>query len=198
MGSILGFLCMLSVLISTGYPLSCIKCVNIKGGSCTGSSVTCASDQVCMSSYGESSIEGIKVSEVFLRDCAPTSYCDFEGSITVESNLKTKMGISCCSTDHCTTPMPKLPTDKTEPNGLSCRVCLTTDSDWCTSSKTIDCTGDENMCILQSSKIIGPQNVTTAFRGCTTKNVCQFSSSTQSFDSLTMESTIQCTATKYW
>ncbi|PIO11223.1 hypothetical protein AB205_0111450 [Aquarana catesbeiana] len=40
-------------------------------------------------------------------------------------------------------------------NGITCRSCLTVNSNWCYDSNTIRCTGSETKCLLQTTKITG-------------------------------------------
>ncbi|CAJ0933853.1 unnamed protein product [Ranitomeya imitator] len=46
-----------------------------------------------------------------------------------------------------------VPSRNSTQNGLVCRTCTSPDSTWCYTSDTMQCTGDEDMCILQTTKI---------------------------------------------
>uniref|UniRef100_A0A8C5QUT2 UPAR/Ly6 domain-containing protein n=1 Tax=Leptobrachium leishanense TaxID=445787 RepID=A0A8C5QUT2_9ANUR len=198
MRSVLRFLCVLSVLISTGYSLSCIKCMKMGESNCEGLSVTCSPDEACAASYSVSSSGGVKMFEAYLRDCVSKKDCDVKGSYTVVRNVQSKVASTCCYTDNCTPPRPILPEDNYEPNGLTCRVCFSPNSDWCSSTNTIDCQGDENMCILQSSRVKGPVTSITALRGCTTKSICDYGGRSAVVEGLSINVTMICTATKYF
>uniref|UniRef100_A0A803JKN1 UPAR/Ly6 domain-containing protein n=1 Tax=Xenopus tropicalis TaxID=8364 RepID=A0A803JKN1_XENTR len=98
--------------------------------------------------------DGVTGSEAYTLSCIPHNQCDKSGSIRIP-NGKIKRGISCCYTDDCTPPTPTLPADNNTVNGLVCRTCASADSAWCYTSDTMQCTGDENMCLLQTTEIKG-------------------------------------------
>ncbi|XP_077116287.1 uncharacterized protein LOC143770500 [Ranitomeya variabilis] len=106
--------------------------------------------------------------EMLLRFCSPDTQCGIGGSIST-SQQQLRMAVSCCGTDNCTPYLPALPTKSTNPNGLVCRFCTSADSTWC---YTVQCTGDENMCLIQSTTISGSTSSSTAIRGCATKPIC--------------------------
>ncbi|MEE6481905.1 hypothetical protein FKM82_013060 [Ascaphus truei] len=154
MRSLLQVLCVLSTLAATGYSLSCTQCVALSGTSCTGPSITCPANKVCMAAYSVTTAGGVEISNVFGRNCELQNKCGLSGSVNVP-NGKIKMGTSCCTTDNCTPSMPTLPADNDVKNGLTCRTCTSTNSAWCYTTDTMLCTGSENMCLLQSTKITG-------------------------------------------
>ncbi|KAM8927839.1 phospholipase A2 inhibitor and Ly6/PLAUR domain-containing protein-like [Pelodytes ibericus] len=172
MYSLLGLLYLLSTLIAPGYFLSCTQCLATIGSNCTGGSVTCPSGNVCGSSYTVTN-EGTK--EVFARSCVPQEQCDVTGTISVPSNT-IKLGVSCCDTDNCIPPKPSLPEPSKEENGIICRTCVSDSSDSCYTGSTMKCTGNETMCLLQSTKLSGPVSATVALRGCSTKSICDLGS----------------------
>ncbi|XP_075462395.1 phospholipase A2 inhibitor and Ly6/PLAUR domain-containing protein-like isoform X1 [Ascaphus truei] len=170
MRSLLQVLCVLSALVATGYSLSCTVCVSSSGSSCTGPSITCPDDNVCESSFTVLTAGGIET-KIFTRNCEPQTRCGLKGSYTLPA-YKTKMGSYCCATDNCTPGIPTLPADNSIKNGATCPTCTSANSDYCYTSYTIECTGDEVWCLLQSTITSGSISSTVAQRGCATATIC--------------------------
>ncbi|MEE6481904.1 hypothetical protein FKM82_013060 [Ascaphus truei] len=191
MRSLLQVLCVLSTLAATGYSLSCTQCVALSGTSCTGPSITCPANKVCMAAYSVTTAGGVEISNVFGRNCELQNKCGLSGSVNVP-NGKIKMGTSCCTTDNCTPSMPTLPADNDVKNGLTCRTCTSTNSAWCYTTDTMLCTGSENMCLLQSTKITGVLTSTAALRGCATESICKIGRQSESGNGLNIEVDFFC------
>ncbi|MEE6515850.1 hypothetical protein FKM82_024972 [Ascaphus truei] len=162
------------------------------GTSCTGTSLTCPAGGVCMSGYTVSRLGGIEATKMFIRGCESQSQCGMSGSFTIPDGT-TKTSTSCCTTDNCTPPIPTLPANNNVKNGLTCRTCVSADSNWCYTPDTIQCTGDEKMCLLQSTKISGSSSLTTAIRGCATQSICNISSQSSSSGGMTVDVKTSCT-----
>ncbi|XP_075462394.1 uncharacterized protein LOC142497880 [Ascaphus truei] len=190
MRSLLQVLCVLSALVATGYSLSCTECVGSTDTSCTGPSITCPADHVCVSSYTVLTAGGIET-KIFTRTCESKSKCGINGSITLPT-YKSQMGSSCCTTDDCTPSMPTLPANNNIKNGVTCRTCISANSDYCYTSDTIECTGDEKMCLLQSTKISGSISSTVAIRGCATESICNVGRQSLSNGDKNMEVKTNC------
>ncbi|MEE6481897.1 hypothetical protein FKM82_013054 [Ascaphus truei] len=188
MRSLLQVLCVLSAFVGTGNSLSCIVCEDADDIFCTSLYKTCPADNVCMFSYIENTAGGIE-NTVLTRTCESQSQCGMSGSLTF-SAFKTKIGTSCCSTDYCTPPMPTLPADNNLKNGVTCPSCTSADSDYCSTSETIECTGDEKKCLLQST--IAGDIVKFAMRGCATESICNIGSQSVSSDGITTEVKNKC------
>ncbi|XP_069599183.1 urokinase plasminogen activator surface receptor-like [Ranitomeya imitator] len=189
--SLIGILGLFLTLSTTSDALSCTQCMSASS-TCSGSSMTCPSGHVCASQYSESTVGGLRT-QTLLRLCSPPSQCSINGSIST-SQLQLRMAASCCDTDNCTPDLPELPTKSTNSNGLVCRSCISADSTWCYTPDTIQCTGDENMCLLQSTKISGSPSTSTAIRGCATKSICDLGSKTETFGGLTVDVKTHCTS----
>ncbi|KAM8927410.1 testis-expressed protein 101 [Pelodytes ibericus] len=175
MNSLLGCLFLLSAVVATGNSLSCVNCNSLLGTSCTGSSVTCSSGSICGSQYTVSSAGTLAI-YMFVRGCVPQHQCTTNGSITINGGT-IKTSISCCDTAQCTPTTPILPTTSSQLNGKICRSCASATSDWCYTSDTIQCSGNENMCLLQTTKVtVGSQTSAVAIRGCSTKTICDLGS----------------------
>ncbi|KAM3921584.1 uncharacterized protein RB166_010994 [Leptodactylus fuscus] len=156
MRSLFGFLICFSALTATSDALSCTECISDTSPSCTGSSVTCASGSTCASLYSETVI-GSSISPIFIRSCLNTSNCGFMGSM---SNRQGRIwaSMTCCNTDNCTPTIPTIPVVSTIPNGVICPSCMSNDPSACSSSDTVTCTGDEDTCVLEKTKITGTKN----------------------------------------
>ncbi|CAJ0967373.1 unnamed protein product, partial [Ranitomeya imitator] len=129
---------------------------------------------------------------MLLRLCSPSSQCSTNGSIST-AQLQLRMAVSCCNTDNCTPDLPALPTKSTNSNGLVCRSCISAGSTWCHTPDTVQCSGDENMCLLQSTKISGSPSTSTAIRGCATKSICDLGSQTETLGSVSVDVKTVCT-----
>ncbi|XP_040183166.1 phospholipase A2 inhibitor and Ly6/PLAUR domain-containing protein-like [Rana temporaria] len=193
MASLLKILGVLSALVTSGYSLSCTKCSSSISDSCTGPSETCPSGSLCGAGYAESWALGIRVSKSYTMSCVPQDKCDKTGSMSLPNNVRMKMGTTCCKTDQCTPTFPSLPRDSSGSNGLTCRSCIS-DSTWCYTSDTMQCTGDENMCLLQTTKVSGPKPASIAMRGCATKSICNLGSESSSAEGVSMEVKFICTS----
>ncbi|XP_056398159.1 phospholipase A2 inhibitor and Ly6/PLAUR domain-containing protein-like [Hyla sarda] len=191
--SLTGILSLLSALAATSYALSCTQCVSTTSYSCSGSSVTCPPGYRCGSAYTESSVSGERVSVSLFRACIASHECNFNGSLSIQHG-KAKRVTSCCNTNHCTPTIPPFPTQSSDPNGVVCRSCISADSTWCYTSDTIQCTGDENMCLLQTTKIRGSVSASTAVRGCGTKSLCDLGGQLPDISGLSLKTEFICTS----
>ncbi|XP_073425945.1 phospholipase A2 inhibitor and Ly6/PLAUR domain-containing protein-like [Dendrobates tinctorius] len=191
MSSLIGILSLFLTLAATSDALACTQCLS-ESSTCSGSSETCRSGYECGSEYGVG-LSGGKTTETLVRKCTPSSQCNTKGIIST-SGLQIRMGISCCSTDDCTPKIPELPSKGTNLNGLVCRSCLSSDSAWCYTSDTVQCTGDENMCILQTTKQSGSSSSLLTIRGCATKSICDLGSQTETFAGISMDIKTFCTS----
>ncbi|XP_053308282.1 phospholipase A2 inhibitor and Ly6/PLAUR domain-containing protein-like [Spea bombifrons] len=175
MESFLLFTCVLSVLVSPGYSLSCVHCISDGVFPCEGEEKRCPSDSyACVSTLTTSIIDGA-VKKTFSRSCEKRSSCGIEGTIGFQKG-KIKIAKSCCYTEGCTPSLPTLPGDSAQRAGLTCRSCTSSDSTWCYTSDTIECIGEEKRCILQATTTSGPKYSKSAVRGCATKNLCDIGS----------------------
>ncbi|KAM4015675.1 phospholipase A2 inhibitor NAI-like [Anomaloglossus baeobatrachus] len=190
MTSLIETLILLSTLAATGYTLRCPQCVSASS-TCSGSSATCPAGQVCGISYSQTQAGGV-MTEAFGRTCTVSSQCNMKGSITLQQG-RIRTVTACCNTDDCAPVVPPLSTINYTRNGLVCRSCVSADSTWCYTSDTMQCTGDENMCLLQTTKITESGTVATAIRGCATKSICDLGSQSQSAAGVSTEVKFICT-----
>ncbi|KAM4652612.1 phospholipase A2 inhibitor NAI-like [Discoglossus pictus] len=190
MHSLLVFLVINSALLAAAYSLQCTQCVGIT--SCSGSSITCPAGSLCGYTRTKVISAGI-TQESFIRSCILEKQCNINGTMSYPQSTLW-MVTSCCSTDNCNAPSLPLPTIGTNKNGLVCRACVTADSDWCYTSDTMQCTGNQNMCLLQSVKISGTTSIKAALRGCATKSICDLGSQTTSEGGVTTNVKYVCTS----
>ncbi|XP_066428748.1 phospholipase A2 inhibitor and Ly6/PLAUR domain-containing protein-like [Eleutherodactylus coqui] len=186
--SLIGFLSLFSALTATSSALLCTKCTSTST-TCSGSSITCPDGFMCGSEYTVLG-EGERT-EHLIRKCTPSSECNFSGSMTMTEE-RFALGISCCSTDNCTPTLPTVPTKGHNPNGVICRSCVSAQSTSCYTSDTIQCTADENMCLLQTIEITG--SASSAMRGCATKSYCDLGSQSYTAGGSTIKATFICTS----
>ncbi|XP_066428758.1 phospholipase A2 inhibitor and Ly6/PLAUR domain-containing protein-like [Eleutherodactylus coqui] len=171
MTSLIGFLTLISALTSTSSALSCTECTSTST-TCSGFSRDCPPGTLCGSTYTKV-LTGVLGTELLVRGCIPLSECNFNGTMSMKE-VHTGVGISCCSIDKCTPPFPTFPTKSPNPNGVICPSCISDKSTRCYTSDTIQCTGDEKMCVLQKTEITGLASA--AMRGCATKSYCDLGS----------------------
>ncbi|XP_069802882.1 phospholipase A2 inhibitor 25 kDa subunit-like [Dendropsophus ebraccatus] len=193
MTSMTGILSLLSALIATSFALSCTQCMSTISPLCSGPSKTCSSGYQCGSTYTESTtaVGGNIVGIV--RTCLPSFHCNINGSTTLKQE-QVRIATSCCSTDNCTPNIPAFPTIGTKSNGVVCRSCVSTHSTWCYTKETIHCTGDETMCLLQTTKIKGSVKLSAAVRGCATPSICNLGEKSLTVAGTTTEVKMKCTS----
>ncbi|XP_063293103.1 phospholipase A2 inhibitor 25 kDa subunit-like isoform X2 [Pelobates fuscus] len=193
MNSLIGILGVLSVLVSTGDSLSCIKCLGSSNATCIGSSVTCPSDNICVNGYSLTNAAGT-ITPSFNRDCGPRNQCNLTGSVTFNIGL-VRVATTCCSTDNCDPGIPTLPSNNNQQNGLTCRTCYSGNSLSCYTSETIQCKGVENKCFLLEKKLSGTFYSKEALRGCATDTYCSLlGTQTASYDGLNIDMKVFCTS----
>ncbi|KAM4015672.1 uncharacterized protein ACNLHF_002316 [Anomaloglossus baeobatrachus] len=188
--SCLLLICILWSSSATGSALLCTSCSSLTSSQCTGPSVTCDSGYQCASISSQTIYQG-SLSPVSIRTCMPSSsQCGVTGSMNTQQG-RMWTAISCCNTDNCTPTIPSLPSVDSTLNGKVCSSCITTSSASCTSSNTMQCSGNENMCLLQSTQSTGLVPL-LGIRGCATKSLCDLG--TQNFDvtGVTMQITFTC------
>ncbi|KAM4015676.1 phospholipase A2 inhibitor and Ly6/PLAUR domain-containing protein-like [Anomaloglossus baeobatrachus] len=189
MMSIFAFWILVSALAVTSRALSCVSCSSLIYLQCVGPSITCDSGQQCATIWADTIYAG-SISPVSIRTCMPSSQCGFKG------NMNTQKGrmwttVSCCNTDNCTPAFPLLPAVDPTLNGKVCPSCISTASASCDSSNTMQCSGNENMCLLQSTQSTGFVSL-LAVRGCATKNFCDLGTQNFDVDGVEMEIKFTC------
>ncbi|KAG8433726.1 hypothetical protein GDO86_012181 [Hymenochirus boettgeri] len=192
MSFLLGILYVLSAFAATGYSLSCTTCSSLESTACEGPSMTCLPDNVCGSTHVIATAFGVPVINQFTMSCVPRYHCNGTGSIS-NSVSKIKVGVSCCHTDNCTSPIPTLPEDSIELNGIVCPSCSVVGSLSCDSTDTVQCTGDENLCVSQATEVTGNTTSRTLFLGCATRSYCDIGTISTTTSNVTVDIRITCT-----
>ncbi|XP_077312659.1 uncharacterized protein LOC143933585 isoform X2 [Lithobates pipiens] len=98
-------------------------------------------------------VSGFYLKKSYKRICVSQDMCNVRGSASFPHYVRMKMGISCCTTDHCTPTFPTLPKDSSGYNGVMCPACISIDSYHCDCSEMMECMGDENMCLRMTTKV---------------------------------------------
>lgn len=171
MRTLLAVIFIVSATIKAGNCVVCIECSNSTGPNCAGDLVTCGT---CMTT----------VTEIDPKDGNGTSYlvektCNLNPTIcnvtySVNSDkFQARFTVNCCDTDLCNgKALEVAPWNKTE-NGLTCPTCYAADVENCTANATVQCTGEENKCLVFSGEVPGKGICKTiAFQGCGNERVC--------------------------
>ncbi|XP_044130979.1 phospholipase A2 inhibitor NAI-like isoform X3 [Bufo gargarizans] len=109
----------------------------------------------------------------------------------------TMLSMTCYSGLQCASTYTETTIDQTissNPNGLVCRSCISADSTSCYTNDTVQCTGDENRCLFQTTKVSGSVSASTAFRGCATKSICDIGSESASINEMIRYVNYTCTS----
>ncbi|MEE6481912.1 hypothetical protein FKM82_013065 [Ascaphus truei] len=195
MSSLLTFTWVISALIATGYSLLCIHCASSDQSFCSGIPQPCPSSQhVCTSSYSMTTIDGVNLSKIFARLCDKSQACNKSGSIGIPQG-RIKSSTTCCNSDNCTPATPTFAPESSEKNGVRCGACMSVNSKSCAPSTTLECTGNENQCILQVSTVSAGATIATAVRGCASKSICEFGSQETEMGSMKVKAEVSCTST---
>ncbi|XP_040277225.1 uncharacterized protein LOC120992361 isoform X1 [Bufo bufo] len=119
------------------------------------------------------------------------SKCNFLGSMRLQQ-LQISMSTLCYGHPNCPSIANSL-TDNSPLNGLVCPSCLSANSTWCHTDETIQCRGDETMCLLLQTLESGSMSTSTTFRGCATMSICDLGSQSQNKTGSFTEVKINCT-----
>ncbi|XP_068099190.1 phospholipase A2 inhibitor and Ly6/PLAUR domain-containing protein-like [Hyperolius riggenbachi] len=170
--SLLGMAVVLLALVLPGHALVCKKCASVRSTSCTGRTTPCPYGSACTVSYAL--IDGGDGPwPLYALSCGPKNKCGTKGSASMPGGGTVLMATSCCTTDNCIPDLPSLPVVSPAPNGLMCPSCVVSDADWCKPTKLMHCKGNENMCILEATRVTGAISMSSAVRGCATPNICE-------------------------
>ncbi|XP_073425943.1 phospholipase A2 inhibitor NAI-like [Dendrobates tinctorius] len=190
--SLWGFLCFLSAFAATGNCLQCVTCSTSSSDSCSSTNAeSCQVGQVCASQSTVTIQSGV-FSLYFKRFCAPQSECSVNGSFSYYSTTE-RIATTCCFNDLCSPEKPKVPSTNSQINGVICSKC-TLSGDACGADQNMNCTGNETMCMLMSTKkTIGLQTTLSITRGCASSSYCTRSNITFTSNDVQTEITYQCT-----
>ncbi|XP_068098428.1 uncharacterized protein [Hyperolius riggenbachi] len=187
--SVFGILGILCAFVASGNSLSCTICTS-KSTSCSGRSRMCPNGSLCGAHYTYVRRGGYR----YARTCTPEKLCNMTGSVSFIGG-EFRMSVWCCVTDHCTpTHLSMSAGRRSRANGLICRSCISTKSSWCYTSETMRCGGNEDMCFLQTKKVRGKEDQSTAVRGCATKSMCDLDNQSTSANGVSIEYKMICTS----
>ncbi|KAE8594365.1 hypothetical protein XENTR_v10019607 [Xenopus tropicalis] len=175
------------------YSLSCVHCKVEGENFCQGPERKCPTwgDFVCASTSTITIMEGV-ASKSFSRSCEKRASCGISGSIGYQRG-KIKTATTCCFSDACTPSNPALPLENMQRTGLTCRSCTSLNSKWCHTEDTVDCTGEERKCILQTTTTSGSKSGLRAVRGCATNDLCAIGSQSHDFGDIKEWTEVYCT-----
>ncbi|XP_075135271.1 uncharacterized protein LOC142210143 [Leptodactylus fuscus] len=104
--------------------------------------------------------------------------------------------MTCCNTDYCTPTIPTVPVVSAIPNGVICPSCISDGYSGCSSPDTVICTGNENTCIVEKTKITGSYSASFSAQGCATKSFCSLGTLLISASGSRAEFSITCSQVK--
>ncbi|XP_073457841.1 phospholipase A2 inhibitor and Ly6/PLAUR domain-containing protein-like [Aquarana catesbeiana] len=196
MNSFLAVVCLISGLVTPGYAILCTNCstghTNLTN--CTGNTVTCISNLVCVTLYRFSNI-GSDGEHYFARGCGDKSICGKSGALGFPEAKKYRFSATCCQSDYCTPPTPVLPPLKFNENGKTCPFCLYRYGIDCVHSENMTCTGDENMCALYNlTERAGSAIDSSVLSACATEGFCDQGSWKMEAGGIEMEISTKCGA----
>ncbi|XP_018082226.2 cell wall protein AWA1-like isoform X2 [Xenopus laevis] len=145
-------------------PISCAECKSSDSSSCTGTNVTCASGYVCTTHHKVVIQDGDKTQSI-VRTCGAQSNCEdlvrqsLPGYTAIDST-------TCCYSNYCT---PAIKSYSSQTNGLICTTCTAENGNACDNEKTMECSGDENVCHAELT-LLSDNSKTVS--GCATKSIC--------------------------
>ncbi|XP_071969181.1 phospholipase A2 inhibitor and Ly6/PLAUR domain-containing protein-like [Engystomops pustulosus] len=167
-------LCILLLpLAATSFRLRCANCTS-QSLACNHTFMSCPQGDVCGSDFSYDDL-GRGYSLSVTRQCINPSVCNITSSESIQRTHSIRV-FSCCYTDYCTPSTDRIlqMINNTSPNGLVCPTCSSLLSNWCYTSETVQCKGEENMCFFLTiiTKVVGRRAKAQVFRGCTIKSVC--------------------------
>ncbi|XP_073511824.1 uncharacterized protein [Phyllobates terribilis] len=182
----------LSTLVATTFSLSCNECNGLSAKSCQRVKVTCPPDfNVCVATLESNTEDGKPEMTLYREYCGKSSMCSYTGSLTTHFAVK-KMSSTCCHTSNCSPPMPKLPAEKTDKNGVSCKSCSDLKEASCESTTTIDCIGDEMKCVDIAIMSNSERSSTYSVSGCSTPGLCNLMEREYQIGGKTIKTTFMC------
>ncbi|XP_077312671.1 uncharacterized protein LOC143933597 [Lithobates pipiens] len=189
---LLEYFVLFPILAATGQSLQCANCFSLNSDSCTGIfSSVCPSGYVCASQYSVS-VVGSLILQSFNRLCAPKAECSVTGSYTSQTGTF-RIATTCCDTDNCTPATPRLPNTSSQPNGVWCQQCYSTDTYACTGG-LVQCNGEQTMCLKKSEiRSTGSQTLYSSQRGCASKGYCNMRNTSSVSGAVQEETTYTCT-----
>ncbi|XP_056399193.1 uncharacterized protein LOC130293924 [Hyla sarda] len=154
--------------------------------------VKCSTEyDVCVTIISKTTYGRRQLTEL-LRRCGYSSECDSAGIITTAQKSISK-NTTCCYTDHCISPIPTLPSENNENNGLICESCYLINYNNCSGRDHINCTGNATQCISYT-KIEIDETLTSkeVLHGCAHPSICDSGNITATFNNKIIQETKIC------
>ncbi|XP_056400703.1 uncharacterized protein LOC130294607 isoform X3 [Hyla sarda] len=161
------------VQLKKGHFLWCQFCLDYNINNCTDLAHMCLPEEdVCVFERTKSVYDG-RIEVEIIKRCGKSHECSRAGSI--RSSTKTIfVNTTCCNHNVCQMPLPTLPSDTSDENGLTCPACFVPNSDRCLGRSNLKCTGKENRCIhYMRTETQDISTVTESLHGCTTDEICE-------------------------
>ncbi|XP_078507542.1 phospholipase A2 inhibitor LNF1-like [Lissotriton helveticus] len=176
MKAFLSALVMLQALI-TGDCLLCEKCLATGTTQCSGIFKQCSPDVThCVTGLENNTFRNSVIVTTF-KDCLNPSEqaaCGREFHLH-NSVLSFRIIRTCCDSDFCNGGDDEVPALDETPNGYKCDKCFTGQSSGsCTPTGEVQCTGEQDTCIIFSGKAIIPGGSLKPYnlKGCVSRDYC--------------------------
>ncbi|XP_056397644.1 uncharacterized protein LOC130293185 isoform X3 [Hyla sarda] len=150
----------------------------------------------CKKTYGINSEKLMRcspINDACLTILVQTTHeCNSAGTITTGKKNISK-NTTCCFHDNCISPIPTLPSQSNETNGIFCESCYYKTYGICMGQDYIACTGNATRCISyateQKSDVFTSSEV---FHGCAHPELCESGNITGVDGYLTLKETVLC------
>uniref|UniRef100_A0A8C5QQJ9 UPAR/Ly6 domain-containing protein n=1 Tax=Leptobrachium leishanense TaxID=445787 RepID=A0A8C5QQJ9_9ANUR len=161
MMSLLGALCVLLAVTTTGYAMTC-------------DGEECAPGEVCGSTFSDSyqGTDTPDLATVGYSSCTLQKDCNVSLRLSLAEHREFRLA-TCCYDNGCTPPIAQWPAGNNVLNGRTCSSCFDPTSDLCGPKEQIAaCFGSENKCIWIYSA--GAEGNTIESSGCATEETCDY------------------------
>ncbi|XP_040271817.1 uncharacterized protein LOC120987313 [Bufo bufo] len=171
--------------------LFCLTCNGLVGCSCENTAICSPEHDACLTII-LSFNHGSKQYTQQIKRCGLSSECGSAGTITTGHKNISK-NTTCCYTTNCGAPIPTLPSENNETNGIQCESCYYKTYGFCTGSDYIACTGNATQCINymveQKDAFFTSREV---FRGCAHPKLCKSGNRTVVDEFSSLKETVIC------
>ncbi|XP_044130878.1 phospholipase A2 inhibitor and Ly6/PLAUR domain-containing protein-like [Bufo gargarizans] len=171
MRTFLAIVFIVSATIKAGNCVVCTECRNSTTADCVGNLVTCGT---CMTIVNETmSKDGNSISYSVEKTCnLNANICNITYSVNSDQ-YQARYTVNCCNNDSCNQKSLEVTPWNNTKNGLECPTCYAEGEENCKAKATVQCTGDENTCLVFSGKDSREEICqTVAFQGCVSAPVC--------------------------
>ncbi|KAM4651018.1 phospholipase A2 inhibitor gamma subunit B-like isoform 1-T2 [Discoglossus pictus] len=166
---------MLLAVTPTVHSSRCLQCSNLMGETCEEESVPCKGDSKCFVRSELYKFGDIEF-KAFIKGCAETSTCDYEGDLSSTLRNRLILNMTCCTGDNCNTDKFELPPVNVNPEGKQCPTCFDhNSSEECKNVEDMICQNKEDKCFTYIGKIRIPDGREFQFsnKGCISDVFCK-------------------------